>query len=86
MPGVNPAIPMDDHIVFRQGPFDGQKFRIPFGKPRTIDCALPVGNQTVIYAPVWINNALACYEFREVIDSPQGVTQLIGPDKGVTLT
>lgn len=84
MSAPNPAIVLDDHVVFRKGPFDKQKFRIPFGKPRTVDCALPVGNQTVIYAPVWINNALAYYEFREVINTPQGVTQLIGPDKGLS--
>lgn len=81
---INPALAIDDHVPFRKGPFDGQKFRSPHGKPRTVECAIPVGNQTVIYAPVWINNVLAYYEFREVIDSPPGVTQLIGPDKGIT--
>jgi hypothetical protein len=64
----DPRLPVDDHVKFIRGPFDGQKFRVPFGKPRTVECALTVGNQIALYRPVWGGKELRYFEFVQIVD------------------
>lgn len=45
------TLPINDTVLFTGGPMDQQRLRIPFGKPRTVECGIPVGNQVAIYAP-----------------------------------
>lgn len=45
------TLPINDTVLFIGGPMENQRLRIPFGKPRTIECGIPVGNQVAIYEP-----------------------------------
>lgn len=62
-------LPVDDTVLFKGGPFDKQRMRIPFGKPRRIECAVPVGNQIAIYSPTHQGEGVV-FNFVNIVDKP----------------
>lgn len=68
----DPRIPIDDHFVFKGGPFHNQKFRVPSGKPRMMESAVQVGNTTIYYRPV-PRGTPTHYEFVGTGDTPEGI-------------
>jgi hypothetical protein len=77
-PLKDPRIPIDDHLPFRGGPFHGQKFRVPFGKARTMESAIQVGNTTIYYRPV-PRGTPTHYEFVSTGDTPESIKPRVVP-------